>query len=96
MAGERTEQMKLYAKVTSERASKGQGGNEYISILLKNDKQEVLYGLNYTPQALELWKGRKLVYASSNRPESKKGIELGDEIPCLKRQMRKWPNGKGG
>lgn len=27
--------MKLYATVTSERASKGQGGNEYIEIILK-------------------------------------------------------------
>lgn len=30
--------MKLYATTTSERASKGQGGNKYLSIELKTDK----------------------------------------------------------
>jgi hypothetical protein len=30
--------MKLYAKTTSERATKGQGGNKYLSIEIKTDK----------------------------------------------------------
>jgi hypothetical protein len=30
--------MKLYATTTSERASKGQGGNKYLSIEIKTDK----------------------------------------------------------
>lgn len=33
--------MKLYATTTSERASKGQGGNEYLNIdILINDRQQ--------------------------------------------------------
>lgn len=31
--------MKLYATITSERASKGQGGNEYLKIIVRNEKQ---------------------------------------------------------
>lgn len=43
--------MKLYATVTSERATKGQGGNEYIRITLYGEKNEppryrVEYGAN--------------------------------------------------
>lgn len=37
--------MKLYATVTSERASKGQGGNEYINFVLRNETQEVILTL---------------------------------------------------
>lgn len=34
--------MKLYATVSSERASKGQGGNEYIDIDISGEKREYL------------------------------------------------------
>src|SRR5437867_909498 len=34
--------MKLYAIVTSERASKGQGGNEYVRVELKDDSEQVI------------------------------------------------------
>lgn len=33
--------MKLYATTTSERATKGQGGNEYIQINIKDDNEKV-------------------------------------------------------
>ena len=32
--------MKLYATTTSERASKGQGGNDYLKIIIRNEKQQ--------------------------------------------------------
>ena len=32
--------MRLYAKITSERASKGQGGNDYLKIVISNEKKE--------------------------------------------------------
>lgn len=34
--------MKLYATVTSERASKGQGGNKFLAIEIKDDNQETI------------------------------------------------------
>jgi len=44
--------MKLYATVTSDRASKGQGGNEYIEIVLKNEDKIDEYVIRWTPEAL--------------------------------------------
>lgn len=41
--------MKLYATVTSERASKGQGGNEFIGIDLKDENQVVFGTINVYP-----------------------------------------------
>ena len=34
--------MKLYATIASERASKGQGGNEYLKIIIRNEKQHCI------------------------------------------------------
>ena len=42
--------MKLYLTATSERASKGQGGNEFISIDLRNEKAELLLGMVIIPR----------------------------------------------
>jgi len=39
--------MKLYATTTSERASKGQGGNDYISIKLLMEDGETFANLYY-------------------------------------------------
>jgi hypothetical protein len=41
--------MKLYATTTSERASKGQGGNEYLQIEITDDKKNILGILNIKP-----------------------------------------------
>jgi hypothetical protein len=41
--------MKLYATVTSERASKSQGGNDYVKIALQRDRERVEYHILYTP-----------------------------------------------
>lgn len=41
--------MKLYATTTSERASKGQGGNDYLKIILRDDKQQCFAYLTVKP-----------------------------------------------
>lgn len=41
--------MKLYATVSSERARKGQGGNECLNIVVRNEKQEVIAHINFYP-----------------------------------------------
>jgi hypothetical protein len=33
--------MKLYATTTSERASKGQGGNDYLDIIINQEKENI-------------------------------------------------------
>jgi hypothetical protein len=43
--------MKLYATTTSERASKGQGGNEFLRIEVKGEGGEVLLSLTFEPTA---------------------------------------------
>lgn len=40
--------MKLYATTTSERASKGQGGNEYILIDVMNEKKDKIIQFHIT------------------------------------------------
>lgn len=42
--------MKLYATTTSERASKGQGGNDYLDIVVKDDNQEQIARLRVYPK----------------------------------------------
>lgn len=41
--------MKLYSTITSERATKGQGGNEFIGITLMNEKKEVFGSISVWP-----------------------------------------------
>ena len=41
--------MKLYATVTSERASKGQGGNERLEITIQDEEKEVLAEITVLP-----------------------------------------------
>ena len=48
--------MKLYATTTSERASKGQGGNEYLEITLRIDRERYSHTLIYTENGLVLYK----------------------------------------
>lgn len=58
--------MKLYATVTSERASKGQGGNKYLNFEItvgeEDEKQTILYGMverteNEKEDIYVLWNG---------------------------------------
>lgn len=41
--------MKLYAKTISERASKGQGGNEYIEVQITDENEKGIYSLIIMP-----------------------------------------------
>ena len=41
--------MKLYATTTSERARKGQGGNEVLNIVVRNEKQQCIAHINFYP-----------------------------------------------
>jgi len=41
--------MKLYATVTSERASKGQGGQKFLSIDIRNDETVLLFKMVIKP-----------------------------------------------
>ena len=51
--------MKLYAKTTSERASKGQGGNEFLKVNIYNEKQQEICRIYVNPteqgNKIELW-----------------------------------------
>lgn len=42
--------MKLYATTTSERATKGQGGNEYLRIEIMNEEGERLANITIEPK----------------------------------------------
>lgn len=44
--------MKLYATTTSERASKGQGGNKYIKIDLQRERGKLSHVIEYTTNGL--------------------------------------------
>lgn len=41
--------MKLYATTTSERASKGQGGNEYLEINIQDENKRNIFNLAVLP-----------------------------------------------
>ena len=41
--------MKLYATITSERATKGQGGNKYISITIRDEGQYPIGAIDFYP-----------------------------------------------
>lgn len=44
--------MKLYATTTSERASKGQGGNDFLKISLQRDREKLSHIIEYTSDVL--------------------------------------------
>jgi len=46
--------MKLYSTITSERASKGQGGNEYLYIEILNDKKEIIAQIEVLPDSKDI------------------------------------------
>lgn len=46
--------MKLYATVTSERATKGQGGNDFVRVELQRDRGKLSHVLEYTTAGIRL------------------------------------------
>lgn len=83
--------MKLYATTTSERASKGQGG-EYLDIEIKNDDRIVFATIKVRGQKIEIWHDggtEVLVYKDSawNReiydsPYQKAKKQTGEQFTC--------------
>jgi len=81
--------MKLYATVSSERATKGQGGNEYLDSVVSINKHEVLKiqidkhenGTHYALQVLE----RGYIVFEENYPieETKGKKQKGDCDDCM-------------
>lgn len=59
--------MKLYATVTSERASKGQGGNEYLDIEIKDDNKEIIGKIHVRPFTDKVGDGVKVFYSFAAR-----------------------------
>ena len=41
--------MKLYGNIKSERAEKGQGGNDFLNIKITNDKREEILSMEVAP-----------------------------------------------
>lgn len=70
--------MKLYATTTSERASKGQGGNKFINIELSRGsvKDSVLtYQIHFQSDYIRLVDSRtgKILFAENTKGKSQKG-----------------------
>ena len=45
--------MKLYATIKSERAMKGQGGNEYLKIIIRNEFQHCIGYITVKPDKID-------------------------------------------
>jgi len=85
--------MKLYATITSERATKGQGGNDYLDIYINDDGGEIGY-LRIIPDANNIRvryvfkdKEDKTIYIPKNIVKAKrqKGECLADN--CFNERM---------
>ena len=77
--------MKLYATTTSERASKGQGGNDFIEILVQDEKRETLFFMEIQPSKDNTFTYRmsvddKLLSRSLDETKGKK--QKGEHIEC--------------
>lgn len=87
--------MKLYATVTSERASKGQGGNEYINIdLMRGSAKDSVkcYRIHLTERSIALLKGEQVIFQelATTKGEKQKGEcehEWSDEVPNTGKQF---------
>ena len=55
--------MKLYATVESERASKGQGGNDYLDIVIKDETEAVAWNIH-----IETFTEKRLILELFSKP----------------------------
>lgn len=80
--------MLLYATTTSERASKGQGGNEYLIIeILDEDKKSIADFIFYPKNkdgiiSMSLWTGGSVIRSEKQKGKSQKGEQF--EPRCTK------------
>ena len=80
--------MKMYATVTSERATKGQGGNEYINIdLMRGSASDSIkcYRLHFTEKALSILKNDKVIFQELVEKGEK---QKGEYHKCKKHEER--------
>lgn len=75
--------MKLYATVTSERATKGQGGNEYIDIHITDAQKHTMWCINVSPSGFmrvtvpsEIPNRSSTVFEGFTKGEKQKGEKL--------------------
>lgn len=80
---------KLYATATSEKASKGQGGNQYVMVVIRNEKQQCIAHLKFKPDDTCSISVLKDIKASIDRPEwigtddDRKGKKQKDNGECV-------------
>lgn len=71
--------MKLYATITSERATKGQGGNERLTIEIMNEEQKIITCLHIIPRdstpVVGFFPDIKLAYVVRSREEFRAIVE---------------------
>lgn len=85
--------MKLYATTTSERASKGQGGNVFLAIEIKDDNEEVIGVIRLKPiidsvgDGIQLgyWFDERLMRVAPEKIGITKGKQKKDEISAPRR-----------
>lgn len=73
--------MKLYATITSERATKGQGGNEFLEVKIKDEGSYPLYIMRIYPKTgikplkLLLWKDKSVKLEEVETLENEKKLK---------------------
>jgi hypothetical protein len=90
--------MKLYATTTSERASKGQGGNDYLDIEILNESQYPImqihakpFGENGLIHAIIRIDGQeKILWAGYLKGKSQKGEKCYKCSAVTKTSLKKW------
>lgn len=91
--------MKLYGTITSDRASKGQGGNEFLSFEFtvgeEDEKQTILYGMIERQKTADadvylLWNGD---IQADKITIPRRGKQQKSEILPRSRQFKNWPCG---
>lgn len=83
--------MKLYATTTSERASKGQGG-QYLTIKITNESKKVLWTMFIKDEILNVYKNDsfKVIFKDWESKGEKKKDEVNRCIQCNKKLPEEW------
>ena len=86
--------MKLYATITSERASKGQGGNEWINLELRSGStkdSKIAYYLIFTLEGLIVQYNNGILLDTTDS-EGQKGKRQKDDPTCIHGSNLKYDN----
>lgn len=86
--------MKLYATVTSERASKSQGGNKIIEIRLQRERDKLTHIIEYTPDGLTVSivtdSGGAIVYQEKGEKQKGEKCPYCTKYPCSQHDGSKY------